>query len=126
MIRTEHIEQRGLRTSALRWALPLWCLLAAVALFLPIDHAIPALADSPAFQYATNAADADSGCDGADALPGSHCCTGAACSVYAQLETPSATPDDVIGRYPLAIAQDLHISRSPRPNPQPPKYSSQA
>ena len=125
MIRTERIEQRSLRTAALRWPAPLWCLFVAVALILSIGHAMPARADNPASQYATSAADADSGCDGADALPGSHCCTGAACTVYAQLETPSATPDDVIGRYPLAIAQDLHISRSPRPNPQPPKHSSQ-
>jgi hypothetical protein len=126
MIRTERIEQRNLRTSALRCAWLLLCLLAAVASFLPIGHAMPAHADNPALLYANNAADADSGCEGAHALPGGHCCAGVACAAYAQLETPSATPDEVIGRYPLPSVQDVHISRSPRPNPQPPKRSSQA
>ena len=126
MIRTEHIEQRNLGTSALRWAWPLFCLLAAVTLFLPIGRAMPVHADDPAPQYVTNAADADSGCDGAHALPGGHCCAGVACAAYAQIETPSATPDDVIGRHPLPSVQDVHVSRSPRPNPQPPKRSSQA
>jgi hypothetical protein len=97
-----------------------------IALFLSLDHATPAHADNAGAQYVTNAASADSDCDDAHALPGSHCCAGVACSAYAHVETSPVTANDMIGRHPLPIAQGVGISRSPRPNLQPPKHSSQA
>ena len=120
------MEHRSWHDSDQRWTWPVLCLLAVIALFLSLGHATPVHADNPGAQYVTNAANADSNCDGAHALSGSHCCTGVACSAYAQVETSPATSNDVIGRHPLPIAQDVRISRSPRPNLQPPKYSSQA
>ena len=126
MIRTERIEQRSWHDSGRHWAWPLLCLLAAIALFLSLGHATPAHDDNAGAQYVTNAASADSGCDGAHASSGTHCCAGVACSAYAQVETPPATANDMIGRHPLPIAQGIRISRSPRPNLQPPKHSSQA
>jgi len=120
------MEQRSGHGSDQRWMWPFLCLLAVIALFLSLGHATPVHADNPGAQYVTDAASADSDCDGAHALSGRHCCGGVACSAYAQVETPPATANDMIGRHPLPIAQGIRISRSPRPNLQPPKHSSQA
>jgi hypothetical protein len=124
MIRIERIAQRSWHVSGQRWTWAFLCLLAVVALFLSLGHATPAHADRA--QYATNAASADSDCEGAHALSGSHCCAGVACSAHAQVATSPAISNDMIGRNPLPIAQGVPISRSPRPNPQPPKHSNQA
>jgi|SRR5687767_7232346 hypothetical protein len=126
MIRSERTAQRSWHGSDQRWTRLFLCLLAAIALFLSLGHATPVHADNSAAQYVTNAASADSDCDGAHALSGSHCCASVACSVYAQVESTPATANDMIGRHPLPIAQGTRVSRSPRPNLQPPKYSSQA
>ena len=120
------MEQRSGHGSDQRWMWPFLCLLAVIALFLSLGHATPVHADNPGAQYVTDAASADSDCDDAHALSGSHCCASVACSAYAQVETPPATANDMIGRHPLPIAQGIRISRSPRPNLQPPKHSSQA
>ena len=120
------MEQRSGHGSDQRWMRPFLCLLAVIALFLSLGHATPVHADNSGAQYVTDAASADSDCDGAHALSGRHCCAGVACSAYAQIETSPATSNDVIGRHPLPIAQGVRISRSPRPNLQPPKHSSQA
>jgi hypothetical protein len=126
MIRTERMEQRSWHASGQRWTWPFLCILAVIALFLSLGHATPAHADNLGAQYVTNAASADSDCDGAHASSGTHCCAGVACSAYAQVETSPAAPNDMIGRQPLPIAQSIRIGRSPRPNLQPPKHSSQA
>lgn len=126
MIRTERIEQRSLHASGQRWTWPFLCLLAAIALFLSLGHTTPPHADNAGTQYVANATSADSDCDGAHASSGSHCCAGVACSAYAHVETSPAESNDMIGRHPLPIAQSVRIGRSPRPNLQPPKHSSQA
>jgi hypothetical protein len=97
-----------------------------IVIFLSFGQPMPAQPGDPASQYVTNASDADSDCDGAHASLGGHCCASVACFAYAQIEAASTTFADMIGRHPSPIAQGVHISRSLRPNPQPPKRSSQA
>jgi hypothetical protein len=126
MIGTEHIEQHHHRAASLppRW--PLLCLLAAIALFLSLGQSTPLHANDPEPQYVTSAADADFDCDGAHALLGSHCCTGVACSAYAQLEAALATSSGMIGGHPLLIAEGIRVGQAPLPNLQPPQDSIQA
>jgi hypothetical protein len=97
-----------------------------IAIFLSLGQSMPAQPGDPAPQYVTNASDVDSDCNGAHALLGGHCCASVACSAYAQIDATSTTSADISGRLHLPVAQGVHISRSPRPNPQPPKHSSQA
>jgi hypothetical protein len=86
---------------------------------------MPAQPGDPAPQYVTNAPGLDSDCDGAHALLGGHCCASVACFAYAQIDATSTTFADMIGRPPLPMAQSVRVSRSLRPNPQPPKHSIQ-
>jgi hypothetical protein len=96
-----------------------------IAIFVSLGQSTPAQPRDPAPQYIANASDIGSDCDGAHALVG-HCCASVACFAYAQIDAISTPSTDMIGRHSLPIAQGVHIGRSPRPNPQPPKHSSQA
>ena len=107
-----------------RWVV--LCLLLGLATFGLL--AAPASADAHAasLQVISAPVDGHSDCDDGHLGMAGHCHTTAACFGYAQTTAPSVSLDLQASVHPEAVSQDDLTSRSPQPNPRPPKRSIQA
>ncbi len=126
MIRTKRNAQCVSRADGRHWKWLVLALLAAIAVLLSLDLSLPAQARGPEIPYVTNAADIESDCGDTERLPGEHCHATVTSSAYAHFESIPATSDNVTGGHPLPTGEDVRISRSVRPNLQPPKHSIRA
>lgn len=117
--------QLDARADSVRWWLLLG-LFAAIAMLLALSHSVPLRADHSDVHYVTSAFDTASDCGETKGSAGGHCHATIACSGYAQVAASPPGFDGAAPGHALPTAQGLHISRTPAPNPQPPKNSSQA